>query len=307
SSGPGSPPGGGGMPAMGEGAAGASPEGSRPGGPWFPLAQVFPLGWWVADRGWRRGWTGLFLAAAVAPFVLLHAVDGSQGIQGAAWGFSLYFATGWLLAIRAIARPGRISVWLVGRVALFTVVVGVALSVAIESAFGGEVGGLVHNTLAIGLPEEAAKALPVFLFVYLARHRYSTRAFLFLGAVSGLAFGVTEAVVYSAAYANLEAVTGSTTYITQEVWRLVTDPLIHACLAGIAAYFMGLSRVLGRRRVRPMAAGLGLAAVLHGVYDTYANLWLGVVVAAVVVVIFLGYVRGGDAIEARLEGPRVPR
>jgi RsiW-degrading membrane proteinase PrsW (M82 family) len=43
-----------------------------------------------------------------------------------------------------------------------------------------------------------------------------------------------------------------------------------------------------------MIIGVLLAALLHGVYDTFANGWLGVGVAALSLLIFISYARTSD-------------
>jgi hypothetical protein len=78
------------------------------------------------------------------------------------------------------------------------------------------------------------------------------------------------------------------------VWRFVTDPITHACWAGVTGYFIGLSAT---RRHTWLVAGVGLviAAVLHGLNDwSRVNghpAWILIVIASGVV--FLSYARVG--------------
>jgi hypothetical protein len=83
-------------------------------------------------------------------------------------------------------------------------------------------------------------------------------------------------------------------FIVTFVWRFLTDPIIHACWAGVTGYFIGLAAT---RRHRWLVAwvGLAIAAVLHGLNDwSRVNghpAWILIVIASGVV--FLGYARVG--------------
>lgn len=263
-----------------------------------PLASLIPLRAWFVDGSWRRGYLGVFLLFALAPFVLLQATAHDQDIHRVAWGFALYFAAAWLITMRALIRPERQSMWLLLRIAGFTMVAGVAVAIALEKAIQPDNHSLVQMVLGVGLPEELAKALAVYVFVFRARNLPSMRAFLFAGAVSGLAFGVAEAVTYSAAYSAESGSLNSAQYTLVEVWRLLTDSLFHACMAGITAFFLGLA---ARHRQQAWTLGLvGLvtAAVLHGAYDRFSSGWGGAAIAALILFIFVGYVNAGEDVAA---------
>jgi RsiW-degrading membrane proteinase PrsW (M82 family) len=160
---------------------------------------LFPLRDWWTDRSWLRSWLGVFLLAAIGPFALLHATD--TCFRDSAWAFAGYFPLIWLLVIHVLVQPGRIGWWLTARVALLTMVFGVAAAIWVEWALRHVAGhGLAHNVVGVGLVEESAKALPILLLVYLGGRRLSPKACLYLGAVSGLGFGVAEAVGYSGLY-----------------------------------------------------------------------------------------------------------
>jgi RsiW-degrading membrane proteinase PrsW (M82 family) len=239
-----------------------------------------------------------FLALAVLPYVLLHSVSPTDSVGPAAWTFTLYFAGIWFVAIRALVKPERVSNWRLTGIIAFTAMVGVSIAVTLERSLASTSGSFVHNTLGIGLPEEFAKALPIFLFVYLTRRRhFSPRTYLYLGAVSGIAFGAIEAATYSIAYASVLPSTGAT-YLSTQIWRLITDPVSHAAMAGISCYFMGLAAADRTKRVPLIGLGLGAAALLHGAYDTTAATWMGVAVAALTVFVFLGYALSGERIAA---------
>jgi RsiW-degrading membrane proteinase PrsW (M82 family) len=263
------------------------------------LRTLVPVHTWWHDGDWRRGRLGIFAVFATAPFVLLQLTAEDGDITRAAWGYALYFGLLWLLGMHALIRPEKQSRWLLARVVAFTAVAGVALAIALERWMSPDGSGLLTMIFAVGLPEELAKALPVFLFLFLSSKAWTTRTFLFIGVLSGLVFGVTEAVMYAALYDSIGQVTGESTTAVS-IWRLVTGGMFHACLAGITAYFIGLARWYRTAAWALMAIGLALTSVLHGTYDSAAGNWLGALVAACVVFLFLGYVRSGDEIALRV-------
>lgn len=137
--------------------------------------------------------------------------------------------------------------------------------------------------------------------MYLVRgFRLSPRTYMYLGAVSGLVFGAVEAVHYSDLYATL--LSFDSTSLMTEVWRLVSGPVLHACMAGISCYFIGLASTHRNKQIPLIGFGLAIAALLHGAYDTTANSWMGVAITAVIIFIFVGYVLSAEKIADSYRG-----
>ena len=278
----------------------------------LPLRTLVPLRAWVDQKIWQQTWVALFLIAALAPFLLLHLGSGSENFHQVAWGFSVYFAFLWFIALYTLIRPGPLPWALLGKVALFTVIAGVSIAVGLEKRLATGDSNVAKCIFGVGLPEEFAKALAIYMFMFLSRTTFSLRSFLFVGAVSGLAFGAAEAVSYSTAYAQqLPYVVNPNDAIVTEIWRFLTDSLFHACMAGVTAFFIGLAHHYRQYRVGLIGFGLAFAAVLHGLYDNFASGWLGTALAVLIVFIFVGYVATGDQIGERLgehlvqaDGPR---
>lgn len=140
---------------------------------------------------------------------MLHTVD-QFSFSGITLSFGLYFALTWLIVLTLCMKPKRIDMGLPLGVAAFTAVVGVPLVVvATELPFlhtlnaqtingSGQSHGLLTRRLGFVLGaavvEEVVKALPVYLFVYHKGRDYRPLTFAYVGVVSGLAFGVVEAV-----------------------------------------------------------------------------------------------------------------
>jgi RsiW-degrading membrane proteinase PrsW (M82 family) len=254
------------------------------------------------------------MAFALFPLVLIISF-GNQDIElgNAAWAFGVYFSLMWFIMLRFFMRPGRIAVSVLTKVSLFTVFIGIGLVLLLQGM--PIVRGVYQNissanlllrwfsfTFGVGVLEEAVKALPVFLFVYKRNEDYPPITFAFAGVISGLAFGVAEAVSYSYLYAHslVRGSFGLGSYIVIQLLRLITLPLLHACFSSIVGYFIGLASLHQTAPRALMLIGLAVAAVLHGAYNTFSNGWLGVGVAALTLLVFVAYVRTGDQISEEI-------
>ena len=131
-------------------------------------------------------------------------------------GFGLYFALTWLIVLTLCMKPERVDVGLLLGVAASTAIVGVVAAFLVEQIpavkwlFDKAEGTFVLArcagfVLGAGLVEEAAKALAIYVFFYRRARDYRPLTYAYVGVVSGLAFGVVEAVGYSYAYATREA------------------------------------------------------------------------------------------------------
>ena len=85
-------------------------------------------------------------------------------------------------------------------------------------------------------------------------------------------------------------------FVPDFVWRLLTDPITHACWAGLTEYFIGLAAT-GRHKLYTVSwIGPVIAAILHRVNDwSRVNghpLWI--VVTLVSGILFLGYAKVGS-------------
>jgi RsiW-degrading membrane proteinase PrsW (M82 family) len=78
-------------------------------------------------------------------------------------------------------------------VTAIALVTQVPLAIGPEDALQSSNSNIFASIFTIGLPEELAKALPVVAIALVARKRLAPADYLFLGSVSGLAFGASEA------------------------------------------------------------------------------------------------------------------
>ena len=291
------------------------------------VSDLFPLTDWFRHHALRSFPVLLFLALVCVPSIALVILDATLSMgtfAAAAWIFAAYFAVAWLLLLAVIVRPDYVTRPMLAVVVVIALATEVPLAIVLENALHSSDMKLGLSIATVGVPEELVKAVPVLVVAVLFRHHVlMPRDYLFLGAVSGLAFGASEVVQYfttnsvASFYQTVQVATPSIThliatghsapasvfavligpvwyFIVSFVWRFLADPITHACWAGVTGYFIGLAAT--RRHSWWVAVvGLVIAAVLHGLNDwSRVNghpVWILVVIISAVV--FLGYARVG--------------
>jgi len=291
---------------------------------------LLPLGDWIRHHSLRSWPVLLFLLLICVPSIALVILGGNPSattFDSVAWIFAAYFAVAWLLLLGVIIRPEHVTRPMLIVVTVIALVTQVPLAVALEVELHAGNTSLGHSVFSIGIPEELAKALPVLAvaLIYRRSHGLVPRDYLFLGAVSGLAFGASEVVHYftvngveqfyltvQSSIPSIERLlsTGHSAsislfsvliapvrfFILDFVWRFVTDPITHACWSGLTGYFIGLAAT-GRHRWYTVGwIGLAIAAVLHGLNDwgrvNGHPVWILVVLVSGI--LFLGYAKVGS-------------
>lgn len=275
---------------------------------------LLPFNQWLRDRSLRNWITVLFVALVVVPsFTLVAFPDVTQTTQSS-WIFAVYFASAWLLVLWISVRPPMVKPLMLAEIAAIGLVLEAPIAVFLERTLHAGTGNIFSSVLTIGIPEEFAKALPVAVLALLL-HRtawasLTPKDYLFLGAVSGLAFGAAEAVEYvtrvipgeltAAAQQGATPAEVVLASITQGSWRFVTDPMSHAIWAGITGYFIGLAVRFPRHRVWLAGFGLLLTALLHGINDYVAGHIWWIIEIIVSVLLFVAYSQAGGVIEQDL-------
>jgi hypothetical protein len=97
-------------------------------------------------------------------------------------------------------------------------------------------------------------------------------------------------------------------FVLDFVWRFLTDPITHACWAGLTGYFIGLAAT-GRHKWYTVSwIGLVIAAILHGLNDwsRVNGHWLWILVTIVSGILFLGYAKVGSRSDPEVPDPWPP-
>ena len=271
--------------------------------PSYSFSHLVPVRHWARDPA-LRSWPVLLLVALVCvpPIALVMLNDPTPAkIRDIAWIFAVYFAVAWLLLLGVIVRPQHVSRAMLAAIAVVGVVTQAPTAIFLETKLHAGTSSLL-DIFTIGLPEELAKAIPIVVVAWIWRrywHTQTPRDYLFLGAVSGLVFGAAEVVHYFTDV--LGSISGHATGLDlqtltiQYIWRFLTDPIDHACWAGITGYFIGLAITSPHREYWIGLIGIGIAAVLHGLNDwnpiNSHPAW--VLITLISVLLFLGYARAG--------------
>jgi RsiW-degrading membrane proteinase PrsW (M82 family) len=275
--------------------------------PRISFSSLVPVAHWIRDPA-LRSWPVLLLVilVVVPPGALVLLNGGTDAdLHDAGWIFAYYFAIAWMLLLGVIVRPQHVSRVMLAVVAGVGIVTQVPIAVWLETRLHDTSTTLFSSIFTIGIPEELAKAIPILVVAVIWRAHLQTqepRDYLFVGAVSGLVFGAAEVEHYFVSM--LGNISGGITdaglqVLTLEyVWRFLTDPIGHACWAGITGYFIGLAITGPVRRYGLALVGLVIAAVLHGLNDWVPinahPTW--VLIVLISVLLFIGYARAGTSI-----------
>ena len=118
---------------------------------------------------------------------------------------------------------------------------------------------VVYSILNIGLVEEVCKFAPVLLIALWSRQINEPLDLLIYGGLSALGFATLENSLYFSDY-------GLSIVFT----RFLTSTVMHLAMTGMVCYAWAQSRYLKRgNALFAVLGGLGLAAVIHGLYDFF--------------------------------------
>ncbi|BAY10980.1 PrsW family intramembrane metalloprotease [Calothrix sp. NIES-2098] len=243
---------------------------------------------------------GLF---PLAVSFIFSQIGFTVGLEQTAWVLGVYYASIWGVVLQNLIRPKHFSWREILKCVLFTVFVGIPLLLFIQkvpvfsflyaATDWGFIPRLIGFVLGVGVLEEVCKALPIYLFFVRVGKLSDPLTLAFYGTMSGLGFAISEGVVYSVVYA-FGLVKGDIdfgAYVLTNTIRFVCLPLFHAIWAGIVGYFLGLASINPSRQVAIIVIGIAIAAILHGLYDTFSGGFLGLAVMAFSILLFVAYLQ----------------
>ena len=217
------------------------------------------------------------------------------------WMIEIYFCLFWALYFHSIIQPTN-KVWKQGiSYAIFTAAIGIPILLSFQTL--PIISGLYRNlssrnlfsqltsfVFGVGILEETTKALPLLIFGLRKNKINRVRNGMFLGFLSGLGFAASEGVTYTvratADALNYGAVIGQ---VLTFMDRVMSGPLQHSAWAGVTGWFIGVAAQRKEKRWPIVAVGIFFMAIMHGLYDTFSDGILGIILAGVSFLIFMGY------------------
>lgn len=141
---------------------------------------------------------------------------------------------------------------------------------------------IVQGFFAAGLPEEAFKAVPIFIGLWIGKKIQDRTHFLWplrvaepldgilIGIASGLGFTLNETLGQYIPQQILNAqfhLTSAATAGELLIPRILGDIAGHAAYSGIFGYYIGMAAIRPSSWMKVIPLGLGIAALLHGIWD----------------------------------------
>lgn len=162
-------------------------------------------------------------------------------------------------------------------------------------------GGLISNSLGyilgVGVTEELVKAIPLIVIATRAKKPLIPQTMVFYGVMCGIGFGVYEGVEYQMEV-NRQLDYNSSFFMN--IARLTSLPFFHSMCSGLAGYFISFAVLKPRYRQFLYFLAIAMPAVLHGLYDTFADSILSLFFGFSVVLLLNYYVNNDKAVQQAL-------
>lgn len=149
-----------------------------------------------------------------------------------------------------------------------------------------------------GLPEEICKALSIYWLLSKRGKFIQTEAIIFYGIISGLAFGISEGLLYQQGV-NKEFDNVDETYF-YNILRLTSLPFLHALWCGIASYFLAFAARYPMYRHWLTVIAILLPAILHAGFNGGGSVFR-VLMSIITVILFLFYYRNIKTLDEKLK------
>ncbi|MBD3881580.1 PrsW family intramembrane metalloprotease [Phormidium tenue FACHB-886] len=235
--------------------------------------------------------------------LIVNLVSEQVSMAQTTWLLGIYYACIWGVVLHDLIKPVQFSWGNTVKSVLFTAFIGIPILLLFQRvppfnalyhaiSDGGIVERLLGFVFGVGVLEETCKALPIYLLLR-SNKLTDPRTSAFYGAMSGLGFAIAEGAAYSLRYAFgfSQGHLGLGSFVAANTIRFVSLPLFHAILAGIVGYFIGLAAINPSRQIALILIGLAIAAVLHGLYNTFAGSFAGLFIIAFTILLFVSYLR----------------
>ena len=269
----------------------------------FQLDTLLPYRDLLSAELYRHYAVRLLLFLGLFPLIV-NLVSEQVSVAQTAWLLGIYYACIWAVVLHDLIKPTQFSWRNTLKCILFTAFVGIPTLLLFQRVppfsllyHAIDDGSLWQRLLGfvfgVGVLEEACKALPLYLLLLRSGKLNDPHTSAYYGAMSGLGFAIAEGAAYSLRYAFgfSQGHLGLGSFVAANTIRFVSLPLFHAILAGIVGYFMGLAAINPSRQSALIFIGLAIAALLHGLYNTFASSFAGLFIIAFTILLFVTYLR----------------
>ena len=270
----------------------------------FNFASVFPYQQVFAPELYQSNVVRILLCFGLFPWIISSFATTGSSLSDIAWILGIYYAFIWGIVLHNLIKPANFSLKLAVQCVFFTAFIGIPLLLIIQrvppfsllyvaTKSSNILGQLLGFILGVGVLEEICKGIPVYLFLYKQDKLTEPLSPAFYGAMSGLGFAIAEGAHYSLIYASnvLGGKIDITGHVLLTTVRFISLPLIHAIWAGIVGYFIGLAAINPSRKNPIIFIGIVIAAVLHGLYNTFTSSLIGLGILAFSILLFVTYLR----------------
>ena len=269
----------------------------------FQLETILPYRDLISAELYRHYAVRLLLFLGVFPLIV-NLISEQVSVAQTAWLLGIYYACIWAVVLHDLIKPPQFSWRNTFKCILFTAFIGIPtlllfqrvppFSLLYHAIDGGSLWQrLLGFVFGVGVLEELCKALPIYLLLLRSGKLNDPHTSAYYGAMSGLGFAIAEGAAYSLRYAFgfSQGHLGLGSFVAANTIRFVSLPLFHAILAGIVGYFMGLAAINPSRQSALIFIGLAIAALLHGLYNTFASSFAGLFIIAFTILLFVTYLR----------------
>ena len=225
------------------------------------------------------------------------------------WLIEIYFCLFWAIFFYGIIQPSK-TIWKQGiGYALFTALIGIPILLSLqtlpviknlydETNSNSLADNLIGFIFGVGILEETCKAFPLIIFGLRKKNIKNIHDGMFLGLLSGLGFAASEGVTYTVrATANAIYYGNATGQVLTFLHRIISGPLQHGTWAGISGWFIAVAAQKEGKKWPTITVGILFMALLHGLYDSFADSFIGIIVAALGYLVFMAYLIHNNKIE----------
>lgn len=151
--------------------------------------------------------------------------------------------------------------------------------------------------LGVGVTEELVKAIPLIYIAKRSKTPLVPQTMVFYGVMCGIGFGVYEGVEYQM---DINRQLDYNSSFFMNIARLTSLPFFHSMCTGLAGYFISFAVLKPRYRQFLYFLAIAMPAVLHGLYDTFAESILSLFFGVSVVLLLNYYVNNDKAVQQAL-------